>query len=149
MDLNKPGFGYRFAKLHRLLLYLSKNSIRSLGILPSQMSFLAILLGNDAPITQEALSNKLVIDKAATARVLEQLEKKGFVFRITNPHNRREKLVSATQKAHRMADKLFTALQSASDVFVSDFNEEERAMILDMMDRMIINATEGKYDPNH
>jgi hypothetical protein len=48
-----------------------------------------------------------------------------------------------------MADKLFTALQSASDVFVSDFNEEERAMILDMMDRMIINATEGKYDPNH
>jgi DNA-binding MarR family transcriptional regulator len=144
MDSNRPGFGYRFAKLHRLLLSLSKEPIRSLGILPSQMPFLAVLLGNDAPITQEALSNKLIIDKAATARVVEQLEKKGFVFRVINPRNRRQKLVSATQKAHRMADKLFAALQSASNVFVSDFTKEEQATVLDLMDRMITNAIEAK-----
>jgi DNA-binding MarR family transcriptional regulator len=146
MDPNKPGFGYHFAKLHRLFLSLSKDPIRSLGILPNQMPFLAVLLGHDAPITQEALTNKLIINKATTARVVEQLEKKGFVFRITNPHNRRQKLVSATQKAHRIADRLFAILQSISNVFVCDFTQEEQATVLDLMDRMIVNTTQGKHE---
>ena len=81
--------------------------------------------------------------------IVRILEKKGFVFRITNPHNRRQKLVSATQKAHRMADKLFEALQSASNVFVSDFTNEEQVTILNLMDRMITNATGEIYDQGH
>ena len=143
---SKPQFGYHFAKLHRLMVSLSKEEIAGLGIQASAMPFLIALLRAGEPVTQDELSASLLIDKAATARALDRLEKKGFVARWVNPENRRQKLVSATPKARDIADRLFEILRAAGDIFTRDFSEEELTLVLNLMNRMIANAMSAKYD---
>lgn len=140
MTANNPRFGYHFAKLHRLMVALCKQDISNLGIQPSQMPFIAELLHCDDPVTQDELSAALVIDKAATARALDQLEQNGFVSRRVNPENRRQKLVSATEKARSIQARFYGTLKTASDVFTRGFSKEDMGHVLELMNRMIANA---------
>ena len=112
MTARKTQFGYHFAILHRLMITLCKREIMDLGIQASHIPFIASLLNRDEPVTQDELSAALVIDKAATARALDQLERRGFVFRMVNPDNRRQKLVTATDKARGIGPTFFSILQS-------------------------------------
>lgn len=143
MASNNPRFGYHFAKLHRLMVALCKKDISKLGIQSSQMPFIAELLHYDDPVTQDELSAALVIDKAATARALDQLEQNGFVSRRVNPVNRRQKLVSATDKAREIQTRFYDTLQTASDVFTRDFSREDMGQVLELMNRMIANAMDA------
>lgn len=138
--------GYVFARLHRSMVSLLKDDLEAIGIQRGQMPFLIALLKASEPVTQDAISTELVIDKAVTARVLEQLENQGLAFRKVNPDNRRQKLVSATDKARSLETRLKEILQAASDIFTQGFTEEELDTALSLMNRMIENATKVKYD---
>lgn len=144
--MDKPRFGYHFAQLHRLMLSLCKDDIGRLGVQPSQMPFLVTLLRLEGPVTQDELSTALSIDKAATARVLDQLEKKGLVVRKINPRNRRQKLVRVTPRACGIADRLFEILHETSNVFIKDFTRKEMTTMLTLINRMISNAMKEKND---
>lgn len=122
------------------MLSFCKEDVVVLGLQISQMPFLITLLHSDAAITQDELSMALVIDKAATARALDQLEQHGLVSRRINPHNRRQKLVSATEKARSLADRLFAILQAANDIFTQGFSQDEIETIHHLLNRMLANA---------
>ena len=143
MTSHKPRFGYHFAKLHRLMAALCKQDLMDLGIQPSQIPFIAELLHCDGPVTQDELSAVLVIDKAATARALDQLERSGFVNRMVNPHNRRQKLVTATTKARAIESALYDILQATSDVFTRNFSQQDTDRMLKLLNRMIANAKDA------
>ena len=140
MTSQKPRFGYHFAKLHRLMAAMCKQDLKDLGMQPSQIPFIVELLHCDGPVTQDELSAVLAIDKAATARAMEQLERNGFVHRMVNPHNRRQKLVSVTAKARGVESALFDILQATSDVFTRNFPQKDIDLTLKLLNRMIANA---------
>lgn len=143
MTSPQPRFGYHFAKLHRLMTALCKQDLKELGIQPSQIPFIAELLHCDGPVTQDELSAVLVIDKAATARALDQLERGGFVSRLVNPDNRRQKLVTATTKAKAIEGPLYKILQATSDVFTRNFSRKDIEQMLKLLNRMIANAKDA------
>lgn len=136
---------YRLGMLQRLHRFLCNDKINRIGILQSHITFIANLLNTDQPVSQEELANRLAIDKGTTARALEQLEAKGLVRRETNAQNRRQKLVSATDHAHTIANDLFAALNGASEVLLEGFSPNERQMLLSFLDRMIQNGMREKY----
>ena len=140
MASNRPRFGYHFAKLHRLMAALCKQDLKDLGFQPSQIPFIVELLHCNGPVTQDELSTVLVIDKAATARALDQLERNGFVHRKVNPDNRRQKLVTATDKARAVEDALYGILQATSDVFTRNFSQKDIDQMLKFLNQMIANA---------
>ncbi|MBU1171631.1 MAG: MarR family transcriptional regulator [Proteobacteria bacterium] len=141
-DTRKTSFGYRFAMLHRLQMAMCRKDIQTQGLQPSQLPFVISLVHEDGPVTQGYLSEHLVIDKGTTARAIQQLEKKGFVSRRINPANRRQNLVSATEKAHAAADRLVATLTDAAESIVKGFSDQEKKLVLDFMDRMLVNAQE-------
>ena len=111
-----------------------------LGFAPATCPSLAELLHYDAPVTQDALSTALAIDKAATARALDQLEQDGFVTRMVNPENRRQKLVMATAKAKAIQDALYEIFQNAGKVLMRNLSREEANQALRLLNQMIENA---------
>ena len=135
--------GYHFAILHRLALALCKQEISHLGIQAGQIGFITELLRRDVPVTQDELSSLLVIDKAATARTLEQLERKGLVSRRINPNNRRQKLVVATERARRIEDEFFSILQDRDRKITQSLSEEELQCAVGIMEKMIHNGKEA------
>ncbi|MCG8565688.1 MAG: MarR family transcriptional regulator [Desulfobacterales bacterium] len=137
-------FGYRFAMIHRIDRALAHEGLKTFGLTQAQIPFLMELLHQDTPMTQQELSQTLVIDPAATARTLEQLEKNGWIHRKVNPKNRRQKLVFPSQKAREHEDKLIFVLKEASQSLVSDFSEKEKRTVLTFLDRIMANGLEAK-----
>ena len=135
-------FGYRFAMLHRLQLTMCRKEILNQGIRVSQLPFILRLVREQMPVTQDYLSGCLAIDKGTTARAISQLEKKGYVIRKSNPKNKRQNLVTATEKAHAAADKVLASLTRATDAFVRGFTDQEKQLVQDLLDRMLSNARE-------
>lgn len=145
MTQKSRSIGYRFAVLHRLNRFFIAEKIKALGITPAQLPFMAELLYADEPMVQEQLSVRVEIDKAATARALDQMEKKGLVERCVNETNRRQKLVRATPKARELEAAFFDCLRTGSRMFIKGFEPEEIDTLLGLMDRMMANAKQEKY----
>ena len=80
MDFNEDQVpvGYGVAMVRRIFIATEKKHIEPLNITPAQIPFLCELLRSNTPMTQDALSAQLLIDPAATARAIENLEKKGW-----------------------------------------------------------------------
>ncbi|WP_300672521.1 MarR family transcriptional regulator [Desulfoluna sp.] len=141
----KTSFGYRFAMIHRMHAALSREGMLALGITAAQFPFLGELFHAQPPVTQETLSRTLCIDPAATARALDQLQKKGLVSREVNPENRRQKLVSATPLAWTMQEKFYKVLSNASEELVIGLSQEEKETTLTLLDRIMANGMTAKY----
>lgn len=145
MNQRKKTIGYHFGMLHRLNVSLAKEGLSKLDLTPAQVPFIATLLNSDVPMSQDELSTNLVIDKGATARTIDHLEKFGLVSREVNPDNRRQKLVSATSKCRKMYNELFEILDSASDVLLKGIPEDEKEKVVEILNKMISNGMEAKY----
>ena len=128
MDFNdeRVPVGYGVAMVSRILTATVKKNIEPLNITPAQIPFLCELLRSNAPLTQDTLSAQLLIDPAATARAIENLEKKGLVKRKVNPENRRQKLVSVTDKANWMKGDFRSALNKTIDEVLEPLEKDEQ-----------------------
>lgn len=138
-------FGYRFAVIQRLQAAITRDGILALGITIAQLPFLAELFYMNTPITQDELSKILTIDPAATARALDQLEKKGLVCREVNPENRRQKLVTPSLKARELEQEFYAVLQNTSDTLSEGFTDDEKEAALNLLDRIMANGMQAKY----
>ncbi|VFQ47075.1 MarR family winged helix-turn-helix transcriptional regulator [Desulfoluna butyratoxydans] len=141
----KTSFGYRFAMIQRIHAALSRDGMAALGITTAQFPFLAELFHQKRPVTQNELSIGLCIDPAATARALDQLEKKGLVTREVNPENRRQKLVAITPQAREMETDFYKVLGNASDTLVSGLSESDKQAALTLLDRIMANGISARY----
>lgn len=140
MTRRLTSFSYRIAQLHRAISMRLGEALAPMGVGRCQYPFLAeLFLGGDGR-TQDALSNALHMDKGATARVISSLEADGFVNRLTNPYDRRERLVVLTPKGDALRCTLLERLRTATEVISSDFTDEERQQALAFLDRMLVNV---------
>lgn len=146
MTDTRPRIGYHFAVLHRSIIAACKEEILELGIQPSQIPFIAKLFHLEEAVMQDDLSAALVIDKAATARALEQLEQNGFVMRRVNPANRRQNLVTLTEKAKAIKSRFFNAIQSANHSLLENFTAEETKQIISLLNRMVDNVLKKTHE---
>ena len=149
IENRKTPFGYRFAMIHRLQAAIARDDLHALGVTASQLPFLAELFHHKAPMTQEALSTALVIDPAATARTLSQLEKKGLICRKVNPDNRRQKLVTPSPEAVALKQDFYAVLETTSEVLVTGLSPDEREAALDLLDRIMANGRAAKSHIEH
>ncbi|VVS90937.1 MarR family winged helix-turn-helix transcriptional regulator [Desulfoluna spongiiphila] len=144
----KTSFGYRFAMIQRIHTALLRDGMLTLGITTAQFPFLAELFHEQRPVTQDELSKALCIDPAATARALDQLEKKGLVNREINPENRRQKLVSITPLALEMKPGFYEVLNTASDALVTGLSGQEKKAALSLLDRIMANGITARHEKN-
>ena len=145
MNKNKS-LGYRFAVLHRLYASYNREALKEIHIQTSEVPYMAELLKDGKAMTQDELSRRIAIDKGATARSLDSLEKKGFIVREVNPSNRRQKLISATEHSQKIATDFFSILASPAQVFLSGFSGVEQQTLYDYLDRMIETGMEAEYE---
>lgn len=72
-----------------------------------------------------------------TIGLLDNLEKKGFVTRATNPDDRRSKLISLTAKADEMEDGLIALGNRLEDSFTANLSPEEREELVGLLQKLL------------
>lgn len=136
--LREKAPGFRLAILHRLSSGFLSPRMGALGIRRGWIALLIELLGEPGQ-TQEALSRRLRIDKAATARALFELERQGYVTRREDAADRRQKLVFPTEQTMALAPRFTDVLAEHNQVLFAGFDEARRREALAILDAMIAN----------
>lgn len=114
-------------------------ALRKFGIGSGQHPVLMMLfnLGN---LSQEEISRRLRIDKAATTKAVAKLLKEGYIERKPDSHDKRMYRVSPSQKAQRIREELYRINEEWERILLHGFGATERKVVREVLLRIRENA---------
>lgn len=121
-DAMKSSVGRLVSILYRKNQVYLNGVLKPLNITAAEVPVLIHLFGRDG-ISQEELSSFLVIDKAATARVVQSLLDKGFLRKEKDPNDRRSNQVFLTEQAIEQRATIFAHLRQWTDFLTAGIDE--------------------------
>ena len=118
---------YGALSLHKRLKHLNIN-----GSEHSVISYLAVHKRTNG----DEVSDFLRIDKSTASKTLSNLEKKGLIVRVTNEHNRREKLIELTPEGFALAEEVESLINIWTKDVMQNLSEEEIAIFNELCDKV-------------
>ncbi|MGE5703590.1 MAG: MarR family winged helix-turn-helix transcriptional regulator [Clostridia bacterium] len=94
------------------------------------------------PITQKALSEKLLIDKTTTAKAIAKLEAEGYVRRKADPTDNRYHLLYLTDSGREVVPKVQEALARVKNKTRKGISDEEYDLLVNLLKIVLRNLTE-------
>jgi len=113
----------------RLMRKLADRRLGSIGLTRAQWQALGNLR-RIGPMTQAALADIIEVETATVARLVDRLEAAGWVERRPDPHDRRVKLVSMTEKAEDIMDEVGEIGHQLREDMLCDLSREERDKLI-------------------
>ena len=111
--------GKNISILYRQFNMFLNNELEKVDITATELMYLGSLYKKDG-ITQDELVREYCIDKAATARTIQSMEKKGLVYRKADEVDKRAKRVYLTEKA----DEYRKLIQDIQKKWIEKINME-------------------------
>jgi DNA-binding MarR family transcriptional regulator len=100
----------------------------ALGLTATDLAAIDHLLA-DGPLTQEALRARLRLQPSSTTALVDRLERAGHARRAPHPESRRAVLVTATDRAHQLAQQGRDALARSLTALAEHYDGHEREVI--------------------
>ncbi len=119
------------ATIHELSLLVGRlfnHAVKDIGLTRTQWMVLYRLY-QDGEQNQTHLANKLSMAKPPLGKVLEKLEADGWITRCQNSKDRRENLVTLTEKVSPLIEPLTKVVTDIGETGVSTLNKKEQAAL--------------------
>jgi DNA-binding MarR family transcriptional regulator len=104
---------------------------------PTDVTAMAVLAASGTPMTAGELAARMQLSSGATTRLVDRLEAVGHLARVTDPGDRRRRLVSVTPTARTTAGAYFGQLGARVDEVLASFDDGERAVIERFLERLV------------
>lgn len=127
----------------RCELLFIRNELEQFGMQPLDGKILMFLRDNQC--TQEDICAYFDMDKGRIARTLSELEEKELVRRHVNEKNKRQKLVSLTDRGDQVLGEICRIFRKWDEICFAGFTSNEREMHLNFARRIAENAMEYKH----
>lgn len=111
-----------------------RQNLAPLGLGAGQPKLLAYL-ASKGPCRQRDLAAYYEVDPAAVSRMLEALERNGFITRRPDQSSRRRDLVEITGKGRQAHEQWEAHCQELEKVMLADFTKQEREQFCDYLIR--------------
>lgn len=113
---------------------------QNIDLTPEQ--FLLIdLLWNQGPLSQQDLADQMQKDKNSITKLVDAIERKGFVVRKQNPNDRRSNTIVLTDLAYNLKDDAKTKGISILNRMLDGIPEEELQSFLQTLEKLCSNMT--------
>jgi len=133
---------YWINRASRLLLRLHEARLRPLGFGMGQLPVL-MALEDGAMLPQKALAERAHVEQPTMAEMLARMEKLGIVERSPNPDDKRGSLTSLTKKARARLPQAKAALLQGERDATRDLKKKERALLVELLQRVVKALEEG------
>jgi MarR family transcriptional regulator for hemolysin len=118
--------------------YIGQLALRMAGTPIERYYFPLYIIGkNSGKISQQELANQVLTDKVSLVRILDILTEDGWIERTKNPADRRQHLLSITEKAQPWIQEIEDGLRETNDYFFEFIPEEKRIDFREMLSLMI------------
>ena len=131
----RPGFLIR--RLHQIHVSNFLRETQGLNITPIQYGVLNVLEQSTTALDQGTLGAQLGIDRTNVADVVIRLKNRGLVTRVTNPADRRGKLVSLTKSGREMVELVGPAMVATQKKLVEPLSVAERETMMVILQKLL------------
>lgn len=128
--------GYLLGRAARLCRDYFEALTEPLGIHGRHFSVLAVL-GEEKPLAQVEISERLGIDRNTMVLLLDDLEARGLVTRRRDPRDRRAHLVSLTDAGRDVLAQSTALARRTNDEVFEPLSAEERAQLHALLSRLL------------
>ncbi len=132
----KMTIGRLVSILHRQAQVYFNRVLMEFDISSAEYAFL-ICLYKKGGITQDGLSSYLCIDKAATARAIKSLERKGYAVRKKDDLDKRINRVYPSEKALKYEDEIMRRIHGWSEFLMEGIDEETINTVVSVLQKMV------------
>jgi DNA-binding MarR family transcriptional regulator len=105
------------------------------GLGPTDMKALD-LARSEENLTAGRLAQVTGLSTSATTAVLDRLERRGFVERRRDPHDRRKVVVVATGRHESELRSIFGDVEAFAREVMADYGEDQLALFAEFLDRL-------------
>ncbi len=110
----------------------------NIDLTPEQ--FLLIdLLWNHGPLSQQQIADQMQKDKNSITKLVDAVERKGFVVRYQNPADRRSNTIIPTELANSLKEGAKSTGITILDKMLDGISETELHNFLDTLDKLCTN----------
>lgn len=120
--------GFRFGNMARKMSSLFAGKLKPYGITPEQWTVLYQVHLQEG-INQKELALRSGKDQPSITRILDVLDKKGFIQRKPDPGDRRAYLIYATPSVQQIMDQTVPLELSLNDELVAGITDEQLAAL--------------------
>lgn len=121
--------------------------LRKQGVPLTPEQFMLIdLLWNQGEMTQQELADQMQKDKNSVTKLVDAIERKGFVVRQQNPHDRRSNTLVLTEKANLLKPGAKQKGISILDQMLAGISEEELRNFLVTLNKLNANMSVEDLD---
>lgn len=121
-------FGYCLYKSAMRMREGLDHGLTSLKIIAPQLGIL-LILKNHGALSQIELGSSMAIDRASMVKMLDGLEKLGFIERRPNQKDRRENLIALTSAGMAAEKKAGTVVKQVERRLLSKFSTQEAEIL--------------------
>jgi DNA-binding MarR family transcriptional regulator len=138
----ESSLGYYLTKARNVLVERMDRAVNPLGLTAQQIGVILLLSAQRASTPFE-LSRVMSYDSGSMTRLLDRLEKKGFVVRSRSDADRRMVKLELTQQGREAAQQLPALGAAVLNEQLRGFSVADHATLLDLLGRFIANGIGG------
>jgi DNA-binding MarR family transcriptional regulator len=112
-----------------------------LGLNHTEARLLALLRQEDGVAAQDALSNRLSVDRSNAGRALRCLEQDGYVLRRKDGADKRANLIQITPKGRKAVVEISKLRKKMAQSFFGDLKEDEAGAIVILLRKALDERT--------
>jgi DNA-binding MarR family transcriptional regulator len=106
------------------------------GLIAPQFGILNILNAADG-LNQIGLGVQMGIDKATIVKLIDGLEKAGYVVRVSSESDRREKFLKVTPRGLKFLDQINPRMKALETEFLKPLSAEEKKVLLTAVPKLM------------
>ncbi|MDO5849694.1 MAG: MarR family transcriptional regulator [Methanobacteriaceae archaeon] len=133
-------FSNNMAKLNRSITSFVNEGLKQYNLTRSEVPYLMTLYKYES-VTQEFLSRYYDLNEGTITRALVRLEKKGFIKRVSNPNDKRKRMVSLTDEGLELALILIDYQKSIKEQVYYNFTDEEYEQLAKLLNKLFENMS--------
>jgi DNA-binding MarR family transcriptional regulator len=100
------------------------------------LNALAVIEGEGRPLLTGEVANRMHITSGTVTSLLDNLERKGYVERSSDPDDRRRVLVDITPAAQAVLDQALPAIQQVARHLIEQLDTQRQQALLHTLDEI-------------
>ena len=134
--------GFLLSRASGVFAKTASEALAPLGLRVRSYSVLAFASDEKAGVTQRRLAELVGLDPSQVVALVDELEASGLVKRVTDPTDRRSKLVSATTKGSRVRGEGGRRIAEAQGGIMADVSPETRAELNALLRQLVFQKAQ-------
>ena len=127
------------SRIHRCFRQWQSDKMNDQGINGVQQNYL-FHIAHQPGISQEQLSDHIMVNKSNVARQLSTLENEGWITRQTSAQDKRVYEVYPTDKTKEMMPEIMNLMKQWNTLITEDLTDEEKELLFKLMPKITKKA---------